>query len=125
MRDGHAEPANAQLRHGLQKIRQSLHQKRQIDGVHIARDETRVVQERTERVSDGIADYAVHASAARELVRPVEVLELVKRNLARRGGRVDGGVRQRTALPQRQDARGQADFPHRHGNNLAAIPRQT
>ena len=62
VRDGHAEPANAELGHSLQKVAKILDQERQVDGIDFASDETRIMKERRQGVADGIADYAIDAS---------------------------------------------------------------
>src|SRR5580704_4664284 len=67
-------------------------------------------------MADGIADYAVDASAAIELMRAVEMFEVVEADLAgsRRGA--DRGVFKGAAMLEREDASREADFAHRHGD---------
>ena len=78
MRNCDAETADAKLGYGSEKIAELAHQKWEIDGVHAARRESRVVQQRRKRVADGIANHTVDPRAARESVGAVEMNHVVE-----------------------------------------------
>ena len=122
--NGHAEAANPELRHRFQKIAKILYKKGQIDGVEFAGYECGVVYQRRKGVPDRIADHAVDASAPGQLVGAVKVLQVVEGHLAGSRGCSDGGVRQLAAFSQGENASGQADFAHRHSDQLGEATRQ-
>src|SRR5207253_9355664 len=90
-----------------------------------ARRESRVVQQRRERMTDGMANHSVDPRAARERVCAVEMLHLGERNLAGCGGLGNRSVSQLTSLAQGEDSRRQADFAHRNGDKSLRTSRQT
>src|SRR5882724_11927731 len=96
----------------------------QIDSINFARHEPRVMQQRRERMSNGIADYAVNARPSRERVSAVEMLQFAEGDLTGRGCCSDWRVRQSAAFSQCQDSRGQPHLPHRNCNEILRVPGQ-
>src|SRR6267142_1812900 len=118
VRQRHAESPDSKFRNRLEEIRQLMNEEWQIDSINFARHKPRVMQQRRERMSNGIADHAVNARPSRERVSAVEVLHLAKRYLTERSRLGDGGVRQSASFPQRQDSSGQPYLPHRNCNEI-------
>src|SRR5882762_2274494 len=58
-----------------------MNQEWEIDSVDLAREETRVVQQRRERMPDRIADHAVNMRSSRKLVGTIEILHLAEGDL--------------------------------------------
>src|SRR5437879_2639098 len=73
--------ADAAFRNRLEKILESMNQEWEIDSVDLAREETRVVQQRRERVPDRIADHAVNMRSSCKLVSTIEILHLAEGDL--------------------------------------------
>src|SRR6266700_1254676 len=90
----------------------------QVDGVHTTRDKPCIVQQRRKGMSHGIADDPVDPRTARESVRAVEILHVMKRNLAGGGSCGDGGVSQRASFAQSEDSSRKADFAHRSSDKI-------
>ena len=124
MRQCDAETADPKLGNGGEKIAKLMHQKWEVNRIKVARHEAGVVQQRRKGMTDGIANHSVYTSSAIERVSAIEMGHLLERNLAGRSGLSDGRVCQRTPLPQRQDARGQAGFSHRNSNEVFGTPGQ-
>ena len=125
MWQGDAETADTEFRNNRQKIAELAHRKREINGINAARRESRVVQQRRERMTDRIANHPVDPRAARERVCAVEMLHLGERNLAGCGRLGNRSVSQLTSLAQGEDSRRQAGFAHRNGHKSLRISRQT
>src|SRR5882762_11096132 len=124
VRQRHAEAADAEFGNRLEEITELMNQEWEIDGIYLARDESCVVQQRRERMGDGIADHAVNSRLSRERVSAVEIFHFVEGDLSGRGGLRDCRVGQSAAFSQRQDAAGQTYFAHRDGNEVLRTPRQ-
>src|SRR5258708_17487493 len=75
-------------------------------------------------MSDGLANHSVDASATRESVSAVEMLNIVERTLAGSSCRGDRSVSQRTSLAQCEDSRRQASFSHRNGDKIFGASRE-
>src|SRR5207302_2514209 len=67
-----AESANSKLGNSGQKIAELMYKEREINGIHTARHESPVVEQRRKGMADGIANHSVDPCAARESVRAVE-----------------------------------------------------
>ncbi len=118
VRDGDAEAAKAEVGDSFEKVGEAVDEEREIDGVDFFCGEGGIVEERGERVADGIADHAEDAGAAVELMRAVKMFEVVEVDLTGSGGCADGGVFESAAVLECKDAGGQADFAHGDGDAI-------
>src|SRR2546426_4158408 len=75
-------------------------------------------------MTNRFTDDAIDPRTASESVSAVEMLHVLKRNLAGGGGRGDRRVGQCASLAQGEDSRRQADFSHRNADKIFGIPRQ-
>src|SRR5579862_5380174 len=116
VRDGDAEAAEAEVWRGGQEVAKIVDQEGKVNGVEAARDEGGVVQQGRKGMRDGIADYAEDFGLAVQLVGAIEMLEVVKGDLAWRGGGGEGRIGQGAALAEGEDAGRESYFAHGDGD---------
>lgn len=119
---GDAEAAEGQLADSLQKVVDGVNEQGQVDGVESLAMEGRVLHERGQGVGDGVADDAVDAGGAVDLLDVEAVAHGVGGELAGcgGGGRRGSGEGEGRAAAQAEDAAERTLLAHGEGDDLGA-----
>ncbi len=121
----HAEPSDTEPRYRPEKILQVAHKERQIDRIHAARRESRILHRRRKRMADRISDHAVDPRPPVNLDPRDKALSFPRARSGRAPWRFPP-ARKQTHLfsTQRQEARRQAHVAHRYGHDVSLLLRE-